>query len=317
MANLSNTSDCISYMMYRSGGKQSGDDFATQALLYLNLAYRKIVSGSCELDPLATEDWIWARSRAPKIITLQPLVETGTVNVSNNSTSITFSVAPAASVADWHIKCADHGDVFRISSHTGGNTSATLDSVFTGTSSATSSYKLFKLEYSVGSSDILKILSPMRCYQDSVNRVHGATAEEMERQYPIRDIASGTPTMFAPISESDGTFIVKFNAYPLSDLMRLDFDYTPIPAVLTTSPDVVPIIPVQYRTVLCDFALFLLYNDKNDARSADAFSLAERGYKMMATDHRDRLDAFSDNFGRPIPFNRGQGDVAGNGYGWD
>lgn len=306
-------------MMYRSGGKQGTDDFSTQALLYLNIAHKKIVAGSCELDPESSEIWNWARSRRPKTIVLEPVITTGSVTTTQNNADITFSSAPANSVNDYFIKISTHKDIFRILSHTAAMTIATLDSNYTGSSGSGQSYQMYKLEYTIGSSDILKLISPFRAYRDSATEVYVVDTFQMERQWPLRDIISGNPEFASIVNETNGTVTIRFNKYlAASTYQRVDVDYVPIPSDLTISPDTTPLIPSHFRSVLADYALYLLYSDKNDSRAPEAFELASRGYKMMLSDHRVNKSAISQNFGRPI--GRTTNELTRiqfkNGYGW-
>src|SRR3990167_5499521 len=194
--------------------------FDARALRFLNRAYQAVWSGGNELNPEIDETWWWLRSSAPGVLTLDPVIETGTVSVTNNSTSITFSIAPTPSVALRYFKTTDQADVFRISAHTAAATAATLDSVYTGDTHTAATYKVMAIEYTLAS-DVKNLIGPMRAYQDQVYRIEGIDENSLDRDYPLREIQGGVPRAFSMITNSK----VRFSHYGGSestDLIRVD-----------------------------------------------------------------------------------------------
>lgn len=284
MANLQYSSDIINDALFRAGEPTDGtSDFDSVALIYLNRAYRAMWMGGTEFDPTLHEDWWWLHTEASLI--LNPSITTGTVSVTNNDTAITFSSAPAASVAGYHFKTNAHADVFKISAHTAGNTAATLDSVYTGDTAGTANYRLMQLEYSLAS-DCLKVISPMRVYQDSRYDVTGQDLREMEREWPLNLIEAGAPERFGMVNETT----VRFNRYGSSegDLIRVDYDYMRRPDALTDSGSEEPLVPLTYRHVLADMTLYFLMMDKDDTRAAPIGLQAKSGLKAMSNENRSR-----------------------------
>lgn len=291
MANYTYVSDLLDDILFRAGEPtDSTSDFYAAALRYLNRAYQSIWMGGGELVPEMDEHWWWLRKTTPGVLTLQPAIATGTVSVTNNSTSITFSSAPAVDLDNWFFQVDGHDDVFRISAHTAAAAAATLDGVYTGTDAATASYKVFKLEYSLAS-DVLKVIAPMRGYRDGEVRVPGMDLVALERDYPLATVDEGVPSAFAHVTES----LVRFNRYPgrdSTDLLRLEYDYLYEPDDLEDGA-AEPVVPRHYRKVLSDVALMFLFIDKNDDR-ADAIGLAAKaGLMRMARENRNRQNSMS------------------------
>ena len=79
--------------------------------------------------------------------------------MTNNNAAITFSSAPAVSVAGRHFKVEGHPDVFIISTHTAATAAATLDTVYTGDTAAAAAYKVMKLDYDLAA-DVIHSASP-------------------------------------------------------------------------------------------------------------------------------------------------------------
>jgi hypothetical protein len=299
MAYYQYTTDIKADVLFRLGEAVSGvSNWDSKVKDYINRAYQMIWTGGRELDPDINENWHWLKT-ARGILTLEPPVTTGTVAVTNNSASITFSSGPASSVVGWFFKIDDHPDVFRILTHTGGQTGATLDSVYTGDTDAIGSFRLFKLEYNLAS-DIINLFSPMRVYQDNRHKIEGSSLKEMEDRWPLGDVLSGIPTKFAFV-DSD---TVRFNRYgnlDVGEYVRIDYDYMQAPSDLTFGENEEPLIPRWYRSILSDWALYLAFMDKNDPR-ADANGVSARAtLKAMAKENRAGLFKTTGAFGKIFP----------------
>lgn len=279
MANYTYSSDLLNDALFRAGEPTDGtSDFDTQALAYLNRAYQAVWMGGSEFAPEVNENWWWLKAEAT--LTLQTSITTGTISVTNNSTTITFSSAPSSSVAGWFFKIDDHADVFKISSHTGGNTGATLDSVYTGTTDTAASFRLFLLEYDLAT-DVLTLISPMRTYQDAHNPIYGISMRQMEDDWPLNQTWQGVPTRFAMVDNNT----VRFNGYPTS-LARVDYDYLKIPSDLTDSGTEEPLIPRQYRRILSLMTAYWLLQDKNDDRMTGVGAEAKSLIHAMSRENR-------------------------------
>lgn len=308
MANYTSSADLLDDVLFRAGEPQdSTSDFYTVALIYLNRAYQAIWSGSSELDEnVDNQTWWWLRKSAPGVLTLLPIIETGTVLVTNNSTAITFSSAPATSVAGYHFKTNDHADVFRISAHTAAAVGATLDAVYTSATTAAASYRVMKLEYDLAS-DTMAPISPFRAYQDSIDEIEIMDLKELERRWTLGNFEAGVPKAFAIIGERLSTtdaMTIRFShgggLDGTTDLIRVDYDYFFMPTDLADNTTE-PLIPRQYRKILADFALGWVLTDKEDNRAAAAFSAAGAGLRAMQRENRRRWAKAGRSMGRIFP----------------
>jgi len=305
VANLRTSADLIDDVLFRAGEPTDGtSDFNAVALIYLNRAYSILWMGGGEFAPNIQEDWWWLRKSTPGILTIQPGIDnTTTVSVTRGSTSITFSAAPtppidASLASGWFFHVDDHADVFRISTHTSGSTSATLDSVYTGTTATGKSYSLYKLEYALAT-DVLKVVSPMRVYQDNRSEIDGVALPALERDYPLNNIQAGVPRQFAFVGERKIRFSHKGSSVS-GTLIRSEYDYLRRPGDLTDATGE-PLVPMQYRKTLADLALFYLHSDKNDDRAAGVGTMARSGIIAMARENRQRQAAMSREMGAILP----------------
>lgn len=299
MANYRYSADLVNDILFRAGEPIDGtSDFDAVALQYLNRAYQALWAGGAEFVPEINERWWWLKKHPPGILTLEPVINTGTLAVTNNSASITFSSAPAGSLVGWFIKVKSHADVFRIKTHTGGQVGATLESVYTGDTGTTAGYDAYKLEYELAS-DLLYIVAPMRVFQDNRAKIDGMSLDALEFVWPLGDVNSGVPKAFAMVTETK----VRFSHYggvSATDYIKVEYDYLYRPADLTDSGSEEPVVPRRHRKTLSDLGLFSLFMDKNDDRADGVGLMAKAGLKAMAIENRSKLAGFGDDFGRII-----------------
>ena len=287
MANYTTSRDLVEDILTRGHELKDGtSDFDTDVVTYLNRAYLGLMRGGSELDPNIDEAWWWLRADDQGVLTLNPVVDTDTVSVTNNSDAITFSSAPAASMEGRHFRTTDHADVFIISSHTAGAAGATLESVYTGSTDGTASYKVFQLDYTLAS-DLLHLSQPMTTFRGGRYQITGLELAVLTERWPRHKTLPGVPENFAMITNQ----AVRFSHYGGTDaeaLIKVDYEYMKLPADLADDTNL-PIVPREYRYILADWALAFLFAAKDDAKAGDVASLAQRGLRAMAKENRRRM----------------------------
>jgi hypothetical protein len=287
MANYTTSQDLVNDILTRGHELNDGtSDFDTDVVTYLNRAYLGLLRGGSELDPEVDEEWDWLRADDQGVLTLNPVIDTGTISVTNSSTTVTFSSAPTPSVAGRHFKVDDHADVFIISSHTATGTGATLESVYTGSTDTAASYRVMQLDYALAS-DVMGLSSQMTSYQDGRMKIKGVNLDIMDERWPKNELGSGVPHNFAMITDQS----VRFSHYggtSSTDLIKVDYEYLKLPSDLADDTNN-PIVPREYRYILADWALSFLFAAKDDIKAGDAAALAQRGLRAMAKQNRRRM----------------------------
>ncbi len=293
MANFQYTQDIKKYILFKAGEKTDGtSDFDTKAIEYINAAYRKIWTGGGEFDVDINEDWIWLKARST--LTLQPEITTGTISVTNNSTTATLSASQATDVASYYLRITGDEDIFRISTHGGATDALVLDSVYTGTTSTAASYTLFKLDYAFAS-DTIDILSPMITTRenDNDNKIEGVTIAKLPS---LKYVSAGVPNRFAYLDDNN----IRFDKYADS-LMRIDYWYKKRPADLTDSGTEEPEIPLRHRHVLGNVALWDLLLDINDDRAETVGLSVKNGLIAMSRENQARIAMIGGTYGQILP----------------
>lgn len=149
----------------------------------INIGYQDIVS---------RKNWRWL-DRDTQVNHLA-YIATGTIAVNQNSTTITFSSAPSISVAGYYISLDGDSEVYQIDTHTAAATSAVLKTVFIGTTSTASAYKLW--------ADAVPL--PTNVSETKVIRLDGSPEpltplgiSDLKRLAAMNPKASGPPMFYA------------------------------------------------------------------------------------------------------------------------
>lgn len=279
MSNNRYTADLIDSALFNANEATDGSsDYEAKALEYLNRAYQSVIMGGAEFTGKEPEPWWWLRKTG--IFTLQP-AETGTVTVTQDSTTVTFSAAPAVTRVGWYLKTTD-ADVYQIATHTGGVATATLDSPYTG-ETGDKTYTLMRLDYDL-ETDLIELLDPMKGYRQNVTgeyRITGADQDALESEWPLAQVDEGYPTRYTLVTDKK----VHFNRYP-PERIRLDYVYLYQPADLTNSVSEEPAIPYAHRKVLADICATYILNDKDDAKANNMGLIAKTGLEAMIKQNR-------------------------------
>jgi hypothetical protein len=292
MANYKYSADLVDEILFRAGEPTDGtSEFEAAALRYLNRAYQAVWMGGGAFAPEINEEWWWLQKHPPGALVLDTPVWGGTVSVTKGSTNITFSVASSVSLVGRFFFVTGTPDVFRIVTHTAGQTAAVLDVPYTGSTNSAASYKALKLEYDLAS-DVLRLIGPMRTFQlptrtrlDHEYEITGMELPAMEKRYPLATTEIGIPNAFAFVSNSK----VRFNRSPDTEV-KIEYDYLYKPADLTDSPTEEPALPHEWRKLLVDIALFFILVDKNDNRADGVGLLARNHLLALAAENRHKRE---------------------------
>jgi len=301
---FSTTTELAQYVEKELGHNLSGSTASSQRtdiVSHLDRAHKLVLAGGGFLNYdekgyRKNQDVVFSFARAtnPKIINTVAPIDTGfTVDATLSSTTITFSSDPnsGVSVQGYHIVIS--GGIYRISSHTAASTTATLDAAFVDTTVTGANFSLFKLQYTVGSSDVLRLLSPARTIQGKLDLLD---KDELLDRYPLNEVSKAFPCHAAIINESSGTFTFQLSSYP-DDIERLEFDYVAIPTTLdTTSTD--PILPAQHRLVLAELACYYMLMRNDDSRAAQHLAIARQMFQALVDWNSQNTGGADSDFGR-------------------
>jgi len=282
---LSNTRELKEDVLFRGSEPLTGSKFDSEVLKYLNRCYRTLCTGASEFLPEYVEDWWWLRGSAA--MNLDPIYNTGTVDVVNNSDSIVFNPAPADSMTGRRLVIPGDvaPDIPIILGHSGGSVNATLDKPWTGDTVAGSTFQLMKLIYNLDTA--VQVLSSPMVGHRQVERITGLSPERMDELYPMARLSDGFPQAFALESETQVRF--SHGGSNEGQYIRVEYRYRPKVVDLADNAMSIPLVPSQWMHLLSDMALTYLLIDKNDDRSNAVALAARTGLGAMLKENRRRL----------------------------
>ena len=252
MANYTTSADLIDDALFRAGEPTDDtSDFQAAAVAYLNRVYQAIWDGGSELVPEINENWAWIKKDNRGILTMEPSVSSGTVSVTNGSATITLSEAqtPAISTSmqEWFFKVDNHPDVFEITSNDL-TTTQTLESVYTGETDGTATFRIWKPLYGLAS-DVVKITSAMQGFDQPGRRINEVTLEEMNFNWPKNQYRPGQPYNFAMFASTQKVMFSHHGGTSATDLIKIEYEY--IKSLSDLADDSTePAVPRHYRKTM-------------------------------------------------------------------
>ena len=263
MANFDTGFDVLTNVLSRAEELGIGlSDREVEAKAYIQASYISVLS---EGYP-----WRFGLKNPPAALTTLAEYTTGSITVVNASPTITFSVAPAISMAGRKFFVETDPVVYRITAHTAASTTATLDSNYIGSNASGAAFKIYQDEYTLAS-DFLRPVTKNQFLrrQDGFGYASIVSLEEMEGNTAARVLWSGTdvPKQVAFIGDKR----IKISPWTTLE-KRFEYRYIYHPGVLTfdavAGTDTLIIQPSEDRVVVALMAIGNLLVDKNDDRAS-------------------------------------------------
>lgn len=239
---------------------------------------------------LRSFEWPFLRSPTPLVIQTVPDITSGTVATTAASTTITFSTAPKdpnnnnVSVLGRYIQTSSSNDWYKITAHTSGTTTATIEIAATTTASA-ATYTVRKFYYSTSTSvdRIIQVWQNVLPYQLLESSV------DYFQSFNPGFLASGTPRMYL-MAGVDSSGAPQFRLWPNPDaVINLYIDYFTVATDMSSDSDV-SVIPAKWHTtVLLEGAKAQGFSFLDDAREATAVQLFAAMLDEMKTEYENAL----------------------------
>jgi len=207
--------------------------------------------------------WNWPFNRQLDIIQTVPDYSTGTVNITSNTTTVTFSSGPTDSLSGRFIKFGSLSDWYQITSHTASETTATISPLYPGTTLTDSSFLVRKFRYGL-TSNALAVLD----IKIASNFKHLISLSPMMTDMMVQMVSgTGTPTAYFLTSPaSDGSPQIGF--FPNHDAVYNIYVDEKFATTEMVSDSDTSIIPSPYHdsiTTLASYYGFLQINSLDRA----------------------------------------------------
>lgn len=236
---------------------------------------------------LRSFEWPFLRSPTPLVIQTVTDYTTGTVATVAGSTSITFSATITLSKANQYIQFSDSKDWYKITAHTAGSASATIEIAAINTNTV-ATFTIRKFYYST-SSNVDRII---QIFQDVLPYQLLETTPEYFQSFNPGFLSSGTPRIYcmAGIDASTGAGVPQFRLWPNPDaVINLRIDYLTIGTDMSSDSDV-SVIPAKWHTtVLLEGAKAQAYSFLDDSRYAGSINLFNAMIEEMKVEHENSL----------------------------
>jgi hypothetical protein len=269
----------IAELMGMSSIDRTPDDNATMEdkfKAWVNARYKALA---------AKESWNWLINDS--IVQTVPDISTGTITATTDSTTITFTSGPTASVAGYFIQFSDSGDWYEIATHTAGSTTAILDVPFVGITSSVLKYVLRKVYYLLPA-DTGKILniSQHRVWNTALRYVPARLLD----QYLAYRQQTNRPRFYSIIG-IDSNRQYKMELFPTPNVrMNLNVRRYQIITEMVSDSDI-PIIPEAYHEILVwDVLSTYGFTFLDDTRISAAKAEYNTLYNDMKKNHVDVED---------------------------
>ncbi len=227
-----------------------------------------------------------------------PYIADGTVSVTPNSATVTFSFPPAIDLDGYFFSLDNFEEIYTIASHTASSATATLSSVFTGTLNATAGYKVWtnKVRMPIDCREILEVYHDF--YADPLE---GKGLQDFRRISTENPKLTGRPAIFTsydfedPTPDTAETEADRYRlmmVYPAIDQVSttLHVDYIKEASVLDLDADE-PLMPIGDRIVLVYGALARAWTRARNLESAAQNQrLFESRLARMAGQVEDAID---------------------------
>jgi len=281
-----------------------------QILDYLNKAHASILGGGNEFDFELSKPWSWAVSRDPGVIVLQPAFNDGSVTVTANVNTVTFSTPPAFSLVGYRLQVLGRPDYIRITAHTASSATATLDAPYSDQSGAGLPFRCILTDYVLNPTPngILRLTNAMTVFQpqdlqsDAEHKIYFLDENSMDRDYPMVLILNGTPGFYTITYKDPLTnlYYVRFNKV-VDRPTRVEYKFIAVPDALRDSTSAFPLLPVEHREAVAFAAAYFLLTDKNDDRAQTYFQLTQQKLRAMQKAEEKQKMQTSKTRGKLIP----------------
>ena len=220
----------------------------------------------------------WPFMTAYEIVQTVTDITTGTVSISASDTALTFSSAPAVSVANRYIKFSTSDDWYQITAHTAASTSATISPAYTDTSALSGgTYTVRKLLYTT--------TTPLDSYLDMKKTVNPSRLESLNQRegdffLPLRlDTGDSWDYIMGPV---DSTGNLQFSLVsPPSSVFNLMIRGVKKLSDMSADSDV-SIIPGRWHDAIIDIGAHYGFVSLDDNRSQTELQRGEVKISEMA-----------------------------------
>lgn len=227
--------------------------------------------------------WWWAELGAE--VSTYEKITTGTIEVTADSTTVTFSSAPSVDLDGYYLKLSGYPDIVKITAHTAGQTTATIEKAWVNDTASGQDFKVWK-DYAALPSNMKEVTIVTHDRKSTpLDAVSNAKFKETRARYPELE---GAPMIYTTGDfDSDGNRIIRWYPSAWDSRVHLHISGVQEATALSAASDE-PLMPVEDRIVLYYGALSLAWaRERNESESNKCWNLFMQKLMQMAAKSGD------------------------------
>ena len=268
MANFDSYNDVLSWVLSLADMQASGDDWESETKSAIVRAWD---------DFMNRHPWWFALKFPPGVFLTSDDITNRTLTIVASGTAVagTLSSTVAIDLDNYKIKPSGKNWAARITAHTAGSASITLDAAPEAITAGTACV-IFQDEY--------QLASDLGLFVDGLWRQDGHfvelwAEERLRREYPDPPSGGDTPVAFCRLDKRR----IRLSHYPMA-VKRYEYPYAAVLAQPSGSGDLA--IDQNFRHVLADGAAYFAYLFKSDKRASLFKQEFERGIEEAIKYHQ-------------------------------
>lgn len=297
---METTLDLLEYAEMQSGEQMlSGTSpYRARFLKSLNRAYKAIYGGGAELNEKQGRIHIFnfALEENPYRLEIKPglFLE---CEIFSGDDEIILSDTYTPSLLGYYFRLPGETMVHRITAHTAGTDTVTLDVPVTKNGTYTAEF--MPLDYVIPT--VAVIVDELRAYRNSdegsdCDKVSIVSLEAIDNLSYVR---MGDPDKAGIVKHiAGGDLKLRMNRYSENG-EYLDFRRVVYPTTALSTSDN-PILPPEFCVLLAEFALYYFMLGRDDTRAGEHLSIARAQYKALVRADRSSSEIANPNFGKVI-----------------
>jgi hypothetical protein len=316
---LTTTSEILTRIKQELRDELSVTATSARLLARLNEAYVDILEGGGHLNDSirgiqSPKPFVFSFALSPNniVFNTEAPIKNLTSTIANGSNTLTLSATYPTSLVGYFVKVGTDKEKYKITAHTAGTDTLTLDGNYVEESASAEGTVIFKLDYEIGT-DILMPTNGLINYK--YNEVLPLIDKrEFEKYGKMIDIREGYPS-YAVIQEnnpSSKSITVRFGSYT-KEAERFELPYVPYPTALDeVSSD--PIFRPSDNQLLVDYVVAMEYDLRDDSIAEKYMKRAMDRFRIMKSIDR-QFTAYQDKlFAKVIGWSRGPDTLSKSFY---
>lgn len=268
--------DLMEYVL-KTGGQSTAatDDYAADVRSAIRKEYWRI---------LKAEPWTWALSPTPGVLTTT--AKTAVVVSSFSGATVTLSANLSPSQAGRKFYMDGNQSMYRITAHTSGTNTMTLDATYVDTPTGGNA-TIYQDEFAIDAT-AMRLWGPLNLRGQFEGIIDLINQTDFKARYGSSRVTAVGLTEVATEIRQNSAGAKQIQIAPWTeDQINIEYDFTPFHDLDFTGAGAgdTPHLRQEDRFVIAEYALWSLFRVKDDVIADSAWKRADKGYVDMVNAH--------------------------------